>query len=254
MSDLTPFKGISQADGLAAIEVLKEKISEEGYLFREPTDDVLVKKGRVWSSKDIQKFNTNFVGKEINDAIKFGWIDHQKEGGVVTVVSIGNDDIWVDGIASSAKGRYKSINSKICIELCHQITGKGYERFSIAEQGVQVGKYFMQKYELADAGGAKDVSKTNPNDPFLIMNIIFCEEFKEELKNIFVNDGRQAIDSSNTMSAKFRFFRRVYSRYQSESEYKNHCNLLQSSIYDEDNGLQSSFFKKLNLASSKRYV
>ena len=47
MSDLTPLKGISQADGLAAIEVLKEKISEEGYLFREPTDDVLVKKGRV---------------------------------------------------------------------------------------------------------------------------------------------------------------------------------------------------------------
>ena len=88
MSDLTPLKGISQVDGLAAIEVLKEKISEEGYLFREPTDDVLVKKGRVWSSKDIQKFNTNFVGKEINDAIKFGWIDHQKEGGVVTVVSI----------------------------------------------------------------------------------------------------------------------------------------------------------------------
>ena len=58
MSDLTPLKGISQVDGLAAIEVLKEKISEEGYLFREPTDDVLVKKGRVWSSKDIQKFNT----------------------------------------------------------------------------------------------------------------------------------------------------------------------------------------------------
>ena len=112
----------------------------------------------------------------------------------------------------------------------------------------------MQKYELADAGGAKDVSKSNLNDPFLIMNIIFYEEFNDDLKNIFVNDGRQAIDSSNTMSAKFRFFRRVYSRYQSDTEYKNHCNLLQSSIYDENDGLQSDFFKKLNLASSKRYV
>ena len=100
----------------------------------------------------------------------------------------------------------------------------------------------------------KDVSKSNLNDPFLIMNIIFYEEFNDDLKNIFVNDGRQAIDSSNTMSAKFRFFRRVYSRYQSDTDYKNHCNLLESSIYDVDDGLQSNFFKKLNLASSKRYV
>ena len=42
----------------------------------EPTDDVKSKKGRVWTSKDIEKFSTNFVGKEINDAIKFGWINH----------------------------------------------------------------------------------------------------------------------------------------------------------------------------------
>ena len=76
MSDPTPLKGMSEVDGLAAIEVIKEKICEEGYLFREPTDDVKSKKGRVWTSKDIEKFSTNFVGKEINDAIKFGWINH----------------------------------------------------------------------------------------------------------------------------------------------------------------------------------
>ena len=71
MSDPTPLKGISEVDGLAAIEVIKEKICEEGYLFREPTDDVKSKKGREWTSKDIE-FSKNFVGKEINDAIKFG--------------------------------------------------------------------------------------------------------------------------------------------------------------------------------------
>ena len=156
---------MSKVDGLAAIEIIKENISEERYLFREPTDDVKSKKGRVWTSKDIEKFSTNFVKKEISDVIEFGWINHKREGGVVTDVSIGNE-IWVNGIASSSKGRYKNINSKISIELCHQITGKGYERFSISEQCVQLGKYFLQKHELADAGGVKDVSKSNLNDLF----------------------------------------------------------------------------------------
>ena len=40
-----------------------------------------------------------------------------------------------------------------------------------------------------DAGGVKDVSNSNVNDPFLLMNIIFSKEFQDDLKNIFVNDG-----------------------------------------------------------------
>ena len=47
MLDPTPLKGILKVGGLASIEVLKEIISEEGYLFRELTNDVIVKKGRV---------------------------------------------------------------------------------------------------------------------------------------------------------------------------------------------------------------
>ena len=99
-------------------------------------------------------------------------------------MSIGDDDLWVNGIASSSKGRYKNLNSKITIEICHQITGKGFERFSIVEQCVQMGKFFQEKYELVDAGGAKDVSKFNVNDPFLLMKIIFSGEFQADLKSI----------------------------------------------------------------------
>ena len=50
-----------------------------------------------------------------------------KEGGAAMVASIGDDHLGVDGIPVSSKGRYKITNSKITIEICYQVTGKGLE-------------------------------------------------------------------------------------------------------------------------------
>ena len=50
------------------------------------------------------------------------------------VASIGDDHLWVDEIAVSSKSRYKIANFKIAIEICYQVTGKGFKRFSIDKQ------------------------------------------------------------------------------------------------------------------------
>lgn len=250
-SPTTPAKGLSKNEAAAIIPILKEKLLSELNLFKEPV--IQDKDKKKWSKKDNEKFSMHFLGKSLIDSSEIGWVDHPKEGGIITFTRIGIDNMWTDDKKLSVKKKYKCLSSKIMSEICHQTCGKGFERFSIIDQAINLAKFYLLKFKLVDGGGSKDTTKLNCNDAFLVMNIIFSDAFKSSLLKIFDKEGRQKIDSNKKFSRISVFCRNVFSIYQSKDDFKKYCTLLSSSTYDKDNGLSAAFYKKLNLINSKRY-
>ena len=251
MATSTPIKGVTKNEGDLIIAQLKEKLNTETTKFQLPTAIIAGKK-KMWTKKDESLFNNIYVGKKLIEVVDFCWVNDIKSGGIVVMNRIGEDALWTLGVPATGKGRFKTMNTKLMTEICFQVTGKRMGRFSIVDQSVYVTKFVLEKYDLVDAGGAKDVTKFNVNDAYLIMNIMFHEEYKKSILNIFKKDGRQALDGGKEFTSRFRFIRSVFSAYQSEENANKYCTVLKESSFDNENGLKSQFYNRLVLENSKR--